>query len=303
MGSRRLHANVRAALVVALLLAPLALAGAAHAQSGPSATISLTVPDPAMALPPGGEVFLDVYGRYTVANGVAEPNPDPEGDGLQPTRITFSVKEMPSWILAATIEPESILVSPNVPNGDTHFRDIRVRLNVSPDAPALQREEIVIQADSDPNGLIPAGHGESPAIKLRAAEVPRVNVTGPSSPYVMPGGVWNDVVFTVTNAGNKDTRVLLNVTVRPEMSEVEFPNEIELGVGESADVVVRVRTPWTEREVGSLELEAIPLTEDDVGPATRLALDVSGESAVPGLSPAGVLLVLVGVVLVLRRRG
>ena len=283
------HGAMRA-LVVLLLLVPLVAASvpAAQAQQGPTAQVALTVVDPAQAFLPGSEATLDVYGRYIVRNAAGEPLPDLEGNGQRQTRIAFSVKQMPSWVVSATVEPPTLLVDPPVPgasNGQSPFGGVVVRLNVSPDAPALQREDIIVEAVAEANGAIPEARGESPSIKLRAAEVALANVTGPESPHVIDGGRWNTVTFTVRNDGNKDTKFLLNVTVRPEFSEVEFPQEIELAVGESQPVDVRVRTPWTERETGTLQFEATPLMEDDEGPSSSYALDVVGESAVPSAPP------------------
>lgn len=293
---RSLVPGTMRALVAVLLLVPLVAVSlpAAEAQNGPTAQIALTVVDPAQAFLPGSEARLDVYGRYIVRNAAGEPLADLEGNGQRPTRIAFVVKQMPSWVVGAVVEPPELLVDPPVPgasNGQSSFGGVVVRLNVSHEAPALQREDIIVEAIAEENGAIPEARGESPSIKLRAAEVAVANVTGPESPHVIDGGRWNTVTFTVRNDGNKDTKFLLNVTVRPEFSEVEFPQEIELAVDESQPVEVRVRTPWTERETGTLQLEATPLMEDDEGPSSSYAIDVVGESAVPS-APALLLVAL-----------
>lgn len=264
----------------------------------PSAGVRLKVLDPARAFDPGSEGILQVSGDYDVRYAAGNPNVDLSGNGSGPTRITFVVMEMPSWVASASVEPPEIWVEPpltSAAGAQTAFGGVIVRLNISPDAPALQREPFVLEAIAEQNGAIPEARGVSPPLPLRAAEVASANVSGPAGPVVIDGGSWNVVTFQVRNDGNKDTTFLLNLTVRPEMSEVEFPRELQLAVDESVEVPVRIRTPWTERETGTLELEAVPLTEDDEGPASRFAVDVVGESAVPFPSVGLVVVVMVGV--------
>lgn len=278
---------------------------AAEAQSGPTATLSLTLDDPARALEPGLEAELELYTRYTVSQAIGEPDPGvvEAGNGARPTRITFTVVQLPSWATEASVEPSEVFVYPPLGvGGQVNAPMVMVRVNVSPDAPALQREVIMVEAVAEENGAIPEARGRSPDIKIRAAEVANANVTSlVESPYVLEGGGWTTVPFQVRNDGNKDTTFILNVTVRPEMSEVEFPKEIALAVDQAATIEVRIRMPWTEREAGSLTFEATPLMEDDEGPSSSATVDVVGESAMP-VGAAVPLVALLVAFLASRRR-
>ena len=40
---------------------------------------------------------------------------------------------------------------------------------------------------------------------------------------IVPGGRWTDVPFTVKNLGNGETKMKLNVTARPQDSQVDYP--------------------------------------------------------------------------------
>lgn len=292
-------------LVLALLLvAPLLAASPAHAQVGVvDATLALAVEDPGRAFEPGSNASVVVLVNYAVRPGAA-PAPDPAAPNqTASTRIALAVKQLPSWGANATIDPAELLIElpPQATAGNNYARRVTVTFLVLPDAPALQREDIVVEGTAAPNGNIKEARGESAPVKLRAAVVGQLNVTA-EPVVVIPGGRWATVPFTVRNDGNSEVPVRLNVTTRPENSQIEFPTEIRLAPGASAVVEVRVRTPWTNAEIGELELEALPLLEDEDGEPSSSIVAVTGTSAVPGASTPLVVAALAAACLAARRR-
>lgn len=294
---------VRTLLLALLLVVPL-FVGPAHAQAGVvDATLGLAVEDPGRAFVPGTNASVTVLVNYAVRPG-ATPAPDPSAPNqTASTRVTLAVKQLPSWGANATIEPSELLIElpPQSGVGGNYARRVTVTFLVLPDAPALKREDIVVEGVASQNGNIKEARGESAPVKLRADVVGLVNVT--AEPFVVvPGGRWTTVPFTVRNDGNAELPIRLNVTTRPENSQVEFPTEIRLAPGASEVVEVRVRTPWTNAEIGELELEALPLLEDDDGKPSSHIVEVAGTSAMPGPSTPAVLVAMLVVCLALRRR-
>lgn len=297
---------VRTLVLALLLVAPLLAASSAHAQAPVvDALLGLAVEDPGRAFEPGSNASVTVLVNYAVRPG-AQPAPDPSQERYNytsPTRVVLAIKQLPSWGMNATIEPAELLIEvpPQAGVGGNYARRATVTFVVASDAPALQREEIVVEGVAAANGNIKEARGESAPVKLRAAVVGLLNVT--AEPFVVvPGGRWTTVPFTVRNDGNYALPVQLNVTTRPENSQVEFPREIRLEPGASEVVEVRVRTPWTNAEVGELQLEAVPLLEDEDGRPSSMVVDVTGTSAVPGPSTPVLLAALVAACLVARRR-
>lgn len=290
MTAQRLPRLVSRLLVALLLLLPLASFAQAQAPVVP-ATLIVTVEDPGRALQPGGESPVNVIVNYRPGQG-AHPAPDPDEPQLvNKTRITLEPKTLPSWAVGARIEPAEFWVDipPQGAAGGTFNLRTTMFVNLSADAPALQREEVVVVGRAEPNGNIQGAQAESQPIKLRPAVVGLLNVTSADPLVVIPGGRWSVVPFSVRNDGNSNLTARLNVTLRPENSQVEFPETVTLAPGESTTVEVRVRTPWTNAEAGDLELQALPLLDDESGKASAASVQVSGQSAVPA-APAGVAL-------------
>lgn len=285
------------ALLVLLLLPP------AHAQTGVvPPQLAVAVEDPGRAFPPGGEGAVNVLVNYNPGSGaMPAPSPSEQYNFTEPTRITFSVKQLPSWVVSARFEPEELVLEVPVPATRTLSRYVQLVLNVSADAPALQREDVVVVAEAHPNGNIAGRSAESPPIKLRPAAVSLVNVTAESVDLVVPGGRWVSVPYLVRNDGNGPVNVTLNVTLRPEDSQVEFEPQISLARNETRVVEVRLRLPWTYGAPGTLTLEAVPLTDNDDGRPATADVEVNGQSAVPA-PPLGLLAVLAVVAARLRRR-
>lgn len=282
---------MRAALAVllgALALVPLALAPGALAQvpggGVVQSQVTVAVEDPGRALQPGKFETVNVLVNYFWSPGaVPGPGPEPAGEQnqTQKTRVTLAVKQMPSWVANATFPNGDVLqvevqgpASSNAPNV------VPLVLGIAPDAPALQREDVVVTATAEPNGNIAGSSGESPPVKLRGAIVARVNVTSGES-QIVPGGRWTVMPFTVRNEGNTELKVKLNVTARPQDSQVEYPQSVTIPRNESVLVEVRLRVPWTYSIGGIVELEAVPLVDDEDGKPARSEIEVLGQSAVP----------------------
>lgn len=285
---------------LALLLVLVSFAPLAWAQGLPQTTLTVFTEDPGRAFTPGMEEPVTVVVNYQPANW-QRPAPAPTTDrpeDVTPTRILIEVKQLPSWVASARIEPAEILVKVNVEEiAQTYSQRATAWLNVSPDAPALQREELVVTATAEPNGALNGASAESPPLNLRAATVGLLNVSADAT-MVLPGGRWSVVPFTVRNDGNSDIVAKLNVTVRPENSQVEFVDTLQLKRNESRVVEVRIRTPWTNAEIGSLELEAVPIVDGEEATPSRAEVEVHGQSAVP----APPLALALALALALRRR-
>lgn len=290
-----------------LALAALLAAPAVPAQPAPGvplvkATLSVSVEDPGHALQPDRDEALVVLLSYNVQTGaVPAPGPDPTNpdNDTQHTRITLAAKTIPSWVENVTFDPPVVEVKPPTGSGNTPATAMAI-VHVKRGAPALQREDFVITGSAEPNGNIQAASGESPAIKLRAAFIAKVNVTAPVQ-QIVPGGRWTDMPFTLTNLGNAETKVELNVTARPQDSQVEYPPSVTLPVNGTQVVNVRLRVPWTYGEGGIVELEATPLNDQDEGKPTKAEIEVLGQSATPTLGAPAALLALAALALLRRR--
>lgn len=286
--------------ILVVLVAPSALAQLALIQP----TISVFATDPGKAFTPGAREPVVVVVTYQPGNG-GRPTPAPTPDrpeGTAPTRVTLAAKTLPSWVTDITFDPPEILIRMGIENSTraTYSEPATAYLNISPDAPALQREDLVVTATAEPNGNLQGRSAESPPLKLRATTIGKLNVSAEASAPIA-GGRWSDVTFQVRNEGNSDIVAKINVTVRPESSQVEFTDTLQLKRGETLPAVVRIRTPWTNAEFGTLELEATPIVEGEEGNAARAEVDVRGASAVPG-APVGALLALLVLAAIARRR-
>ena len=266
--------------------------------------LSVFASDPGRAFIPGTAEAIDVVVTFGPTN-TGRPTPAPTADRPEdsaPTHITLSVKAKPDWIDNVAFDPPELLIQMRLENGtgSTYSRTAQAILNVSPTAPALIREDIVIVATAAPNGNMQGKTAESPPLKLRATTIGKLNLTAEPT-MIIPGGRWTEVPFTIRNDGNSDILAKVNVTVRPENSQVEFAPRLELKRGESATVNVRVRTPWTNAEFGTLGLEAIPIVDGEDGKSAQAEIEVRGESAVP-TGGAGVTLALLASLALLARR-
>lgn len=259
--------------------------------------------DPGRAFIPGSVEPVNVVVTYGPGQrGRPAPAPSPERpEDTQPTRITFAAKTLPSWVDGVTFVPPEVFVKLNVENASRAVSAVVVAmLNVSPEAPALIREDFVVTATAEPNGNMRGKTTESPALKLRATTIGILNVTA-ESPVIVPGGRWVTIDFAVRNDGNAKLLAKINVTVRPENSQVEFRDTLEIERDQTILVPVRMRTPWTNAEFGTLELEATPIVEGEEGTPARATIDVRGESAVAAPS-VWLALLIAGLVGRARRR-
>ena len=289
-----------AALLLLALLAPPA-AAQVPADAVVRSQLSVSVEDPGRALQPGKMEAIVVLLSYSWSTG-AQPglgsDPTKEENASQRTRVHLAVKQQPSWVANATFEQETVELAVNGPASGTSAAVVNLILGIDPRAPALQREEIVVTATADPNGNLGSASGESPPVKLRAAIVAKLNLTAEAA-QVVPGGRWTVMPFTLRNDGNTELKVKLNVTARPQDSQVEYPESVTLARDQQQVVEVRLRVPWTGAETGIVELEAVPLLDDEDGRPARASIEVLGQSAVPA---AGPLVALLAALLLARRR-
>ena len=290
-----------AALLALATLAPLCLAPAALAQAEP--TLGVFWDDPGRALTPGTEEPITVHVSYQPGTG-GRPSqtPTPERpEQTQPTRVVLTAKQIPAWVTSVRFDPPEIFIRMPFQNVSNVYRaQTLAYLTVAPDAPALQREVFQLTASAEANGNIPAMTAESaPDAKLRALTLGKVNVTA-EEVVIVPGGRWTTIPFTVRNEGNSEILTKINVTVRPENSQVEFVDTLQLAHQATQVVEVRLRTPWTNAELGTLELEAVPIVDGEAVAGSRAEVQVRGQSAVP--FPGAGLLVALLVALALARR-
>lgn len=296
---------VRSLLGLALVVLGLVATPLALGQGVVTSRVAPDLTDPARALQPGEEFEMDVHVTYQVGPGY-QPEPDPENTQSlgKPTRFTASVKTAPSWVADARVEPAEVFLSLPIgrQGGEFAVEGFKLKFRVNDDAPAMVREPVAVTVTAEPNGNIQGSTGDSPEYRLKAAEVAKLNVTSDrGTVVVIDGGRWTTLPFTIRNEGNDATVVLLNVTLRPELSEVRLSaQQIDLPLGGTAVVTVDLRTPWTERETGTLELEATPLLDEEEGEPTKASVDIAGTSAVPGPG-AGALLAAALVGLLARR--
>lgn len=278
--------------LVALLAAPSALGQFGLVPS----SLGVSASDPGGGgLMPGAITQVGVAVNYDVPRqGRPAPAPTFERpEGTAPTRITLAANAVPSWVTNVTFDPPEFYVYVDVGNATTtsYRRTSIAHLNLSPDAPAQQREPFIVTATAEPNGNIAGATADSPELRLYARVVGVANVSGPER-VVLPGGRWSSVEFNVRNDGNAPILMKINVTVRPENSQVEFEDTLQLDANASTMVPVRVRTPWNAAEFGTLELEATPIVDGEAATPSRATVDVLGESAVPGVPVWGLLALL-----------
>lgn len=290
-----------AALLLLALLAPPAAAQQLPGDGVVRSQLSVSVEDPGRALQPGRMEVIVVLLSYSWSTG-AQPglgsDPTTAENASQPTRVRLAVKQQPSWVANATFEQDVVELPVEGPASGTSAATVNLILGIDPRAPALQREEIVVTATADPNGNLGSATGESPPVKLRAAIVARLNLTAEPS-QVVPGGRWTAMPFTLRNDGNTELKIKLNVTARPQDSQVEYPESVTLPRDAQQVIEVRLRVPWTGAETGIVELEAVPLLDDEDGRPARASIEVLGQSAVPAPAP---LLALLAAFLLARRR-
>lgn len=292
-----------AAFALALALAlPLAAAQALPVQPV-KGHVAVSAEDPGRALQPGEVEPIALLVSYASdPGGRPAPNVDPNSPNLTaPTQVTFEVKTKPSWALDIVFSPPVVNFSLETPGQNPSPTHALALVNVSRDAPAIAREELVVIAKAAPNGNIAPDQAESAPITLRAAIVTKINVTPPPGPFVVPGGRGVHIPFTIKNLGNSNVTARLNVTSRPQDSLSEVATTVELPRNGTATVDVILRLPWTYGEVGTVALEATPITENDDGKAVTAEVDVAGQSAVPG-APLALLVAALVAVALLRRR-
>ena len=292
---------------VLLVALALPLVSAQTTTGALQAQLNIFVLDPGGALPPGQESAVPLKLNYQLPDG-AQAEFDPatavEGPGTRPSIITLEVVEKPDWVVAVRFEPTQIVVPlppEETADGPSIPLDAIAYVTLAPDAPALDRAPFSVRASAPANGNIGAAEGTSTATPIRPAVVPLFNVTSERATWIIPGGSWTVVPFRVTNLGNANIAATVNVTVAPEYSQVEFPKTLTLGPGESTIIEVRVRTPWTEREVGGLILEVTPLPEEGEAQPVAHEVTVQGESAVPPAPFAALIGAVLGVALLRRR--
>ena len=299
----------RLALILVLLAAPPALAQVEIVEP----QLGVFASDPGRAFVPGTAERVEVvvtYGPGERGMGRQTPAPTPERpEDVRPTRIVLTATTTPSWITNVTFLPSELFVKLQPENGTRGVTiTVPALLNVSPDAPALLREDFAVTATAEPNGNMAGAAATSAPLKLRATTLGVLNVTAQPM-AVIPGGRWTVIEFAVRNDGNSDIVAKLNVTVRPENSQVSFrPRDADVPPGRTLDtltiprgetrmVEVRLRTPWTNAEFGPLELEATPIVEGEEGTPARAEVEVRGQSAAPAPGAAwlvGALLLLAG---------
>lgn len=307
MPRSRLRLPVRAAFLALVVVAPLAFAGLAPSASAqvplvPS-TLTVTILDPGgIGLPVGGDSAVLVTVTYNAGPG-RQPGVDPATGQYQPTRVSFEVTKAPSWVNATRFEPPVANLS--LPLSGNAAGNATLILTVDAAAPGRQREDLVVVARAEPNGNIQGASAESSPLKLRPRVVTKVNVTSAAEgPLFLSGGRWQTIPFVVRNDGNFEVTTILNVTLRPEDSQVELSHEtLTLPRGGSETVEVRLRTPWTYATVGTVELEALPLSDDEEPPAARASVEIAARSATPMPAPGSVLAAFLLAGVLLRRRG
>lgn len=276
-------------LVLAMLLAPSVLAQTVPPLPGATAPqLSVFVEEPGgTGMLPGTTVTLTLRVTYNPGqSGRPAPAPSAERpEDTTPTRITIAVKAQPTWVDNVTFDPPVLYANFSASQVQpAHHLVALAYVNISPFAPANEREPFVVTLTAEPNGNIPGQTAESGAdFFLRARIVGKLNVTAEPT-LVVAGGRWTTVPFAVRNEGNSPIVAKVNVTVRPENSQVEFLDTLQLAHNETKVVDVRMRVPWTNAEFGTLELEAVPIVDGEEGEIARAEIAVRGESAVP-LSP------------------
>lgn len=278
-----------AAAVLLALLALLAPGAAAQAAVTPTLTVSVT--DPGEDLVPTRPTSLEVLVRYAYGPG---------GFSNEPISVTLEIVQQPSWTIADIASPVvQLRLDPakSATGGAVEARTT-VNLTLDPSAPARVREEFVLKGTSTARGSLASVSSESPRIGLQAKYNGLLNVTGPES-VTLRGGRVEVVTFLVSNVGNGETDVKLRVATKPENSQVLAPMNLTLARGESVEVDVQVRMPWTSRETGFLELEATSVRAAEDAVPVIASVEVLGRAVVPG---PGLALLAVAVALAARRR-
>lgn len=291
-------------LLLVACLAPLAAAQVPNDPHQPS--LNAYLEDPGHALVPGANESVLMKVTYTPGQAsvpaVSQDTNDPTNSNAAPTRITFAPKETPPWVRNVSFQPADINVS-WTPGSHPNPVPVLVILQIAPDAPAGNHQNVTIALHADANGPTPAADAVTGELMLRPGNVPQVKVAPQSAGQaLLKGGSPQAITFLVTNVGNGPITARLNVTARPQDSIVDVPATITLEAGQTLPVDVTLQLPWTYGESGTLTLEATPLSADDLqGKAAHADVDIAGESAVPGVGPLGVL-ALLGLLALARRR-
>lgn len=301
------HRSVR--LAVALLLVATLVAPMSSAQPTPPNQPSLSgfLSDPGHAMSPGGNESIEMKVTYQWGSGSA-PGPQPDLGDLTnsspaPTKITYKPKLVPTWVESVTFQPPMLNATYGGP-GFVWSGTVNVILHIKRDAPANNRQNVTIDLLADANGATPGAQATTPELMLHPGNTPVVTVKAKEdlAKVIVKGGRATPITFIVTNMGNGEVTVQLNVTSRPQDSIVEdLPPVITLQANQSLPVDVMLRIPWTYGEEGTLTLEATPLAGEETGKTAAANVDIAGESAVPGFE-LPVLVAALGALALLRRR-
>ncbi|MHB8604497.1 MAG: hypothetical protein ACYDCK_04510 [Thermoplasmatota archaeon] len=309
-------------LLVAPSLAAVALAPAARAQTPtncvPSCqpTLVVFVDDPGTLLAFNRVNTLTAHVRYSFPPGSFTQ---------QDIVVSLGLKLAPSWMkvtfgtpivtftpdtLGTQVPPPTPPIPPTGPptppspfvNGGAYERAVPVNVTLFPGAPADTKGNFSINASAKPSGNLAGAATVSPEISLKAAWLPSLNVTAPAGPLHVSGGRAYPLTFHVLNDGNAVVLVTLTVSGKPQYAQVNsLANLTAFKPGQSADVTVWLRTPWTQTQRGLVELEATPIHVKDLGQPDRASVDVEGASVVPA-TPLFAPVALLGVVALVARR-
>lgn len=297
------RARRRVLRVAALvLLAVLAVAGLAGAQGGVvgKSTTGVFLQDIGGPVAPGSVRNLTVTVTWNPGLGSV-----PSG----PTRVTVAATEVPPWA-TFVIDPDTfdIFYDPAAADDPTNPEPPEQRavtvgvLSISPSAPAFERANLTLVAESSPNGNIEGSRGTTQVFVIPGFN-DTLRIDAPNE-VTIRGGLARDVAFDVTNLGNAEALVTFAVPTKPELALVTVPEPVTLRPNETMTRTVGVRASWVEGGSGLLTIEATPSLEGrrdlEVEP-TRHEVLVTSVAAIPAAPPASLLLAVAALALLRRR--
>jgi hypothetical protein len=226
--------TLRAILVALMLALPAvaALAPAAQAQGPlPQPTLLVNVEVPQAHVPPLGPAVR--------TSGVVELTAFAPPLGSQ--RITLAVLKAPAWA-EVVVSPPEVYIDLQ-PFGTTWVgeAEFEVELRASEQAPAFAPGPVVVGARLDPGTLSPGADAET-SFPVVAGWFPLLDVQA-ASPVRVPAGERHVFPVTVTNFGNANTKVLLELVGKPGKLDVQLPASVVLQSKQAGGTQTSTRLP------------------------------------------------------------
>lgn len=289
-----------AAVLILLALLPTTPVAVSQATTGDT-SVGLTLPNLGSPVKPGQPQNNSVNVRYSWDNGVT----------TEPTEITLSVVDEPSW-LNSTFTPSTLQVNNTTQSpSQTVVRIVTLTLDVDPTAPAYAEGTATYQVVAEENGMLPRAEATE-EFSVTAGFRGTVEAHLPLGENVTAwGGLVTEVPIELTNRANGPLLVDVTVVQSPADAIVTPPAEVRINATEgdrTTTTNLAVEVPWSLSLSGPVIVELSPThaTRGTAATPVETEFQLNGNSAVPvpgpGIADVIVLAGVVAIALAARKR-